>query len=313
MSAYLIRRLIQIPIVLVGITLLTFLVVHLSPGDPAAIMAGPGSSPEDVANIRHQLGLDKSLPQQYLDYMGRILRGDFGRSLIRGVSVAEDLKYAFVNTFNLVVVARIWSLIVAIPLGVIAAVRQNSIWDRLCMAGSLLGLSLPTFWVGLILMSIFSLRLGWLPLSGMGESSMWTLDGLKYAILPAFTLGAPQVASLARLTRSTMLEVLRQDYIRTARAKGLSERIVIYKHALKNASLPITTIIGMQTGYMLAGTVVIESVFAWPGLGRLSVLSILARDFPLIQGTILVIALFFVLLNLAVDLTYSWLDPRIKY
>lgn len=312
MSVYFIRRILQVPLVLLGITILTFLVIHLAPGDPALLMAGPGSTPEDVENIRHQLGLDRSLPEQYIDYMSRVLRGDFGRSLIRGVSVLDDLKYAFVNTFNLVLVARVWSLFLAIPLGVIAAVRQNSIWDRLCMAGALFGLSLPTFWIGLFLMWLFGFYLGWLPLSGVG-GSIWTIEGLKHVILPAITLGGPQVASLARLTRSTMLEVLRQDYIRTARAKGLSERLVVYKHALKNASLPITTIVGMQTGYMLAGTVVAESVFSWPGLGRLSVLSILSRDFPVIQGTVLVIALFFVVINLGVDFIYSWLDPRIKY
>lgn len=312
MKKYLIKRLIQLPVILIGVLIFTFLIIQLTPGDPAAALAGPSAGVEEVQAIREELGLNKPIIEQFGNYVWNLLHGNFGRSFTRKTDVAEGLMTAFGNTVYLVLFARIWSILVAIPLGIAAAVKQNTVYDKVCMTGSMLGVSIPTFWLGLMLMFVFSLKLHWLPFSGMG-SSMWSWDGILHVILPAFILGLPQVATLARLTRSGMLEVLRQDYIRTARAKGLKQNSIIYRHALKNAALPIITVIGIQTGYMLGGAVVVENIFAWPGLGRYSIASIVSSDYPGIQASILLFALLFLVVNLIIDLIYGLMDPRIKY
>ena len=312
MKKYLVKRLIQLPIIMLGVLVCVFLIVQLTPGDPAAALAGPAAGPEEVELIREELGLNKPMVEQFFIYIGNLLKGDLGYSYMRKTAVSDGLSEAFGNTVYLVIFARIWSILVAIPLGIIAAVKQDTIFDKLSMGGSLLGVSIPGFWLGLMMMRLFSYKLGWLPFSGMGDSK-WSLDGILHVILPSLMLGLPQLASLARLTRSEMLEVWRQDYIKTARAKGLKERSVIYKHALKNAALPLVTLIGTQTGYMLGGAVVVESIFAWPGLGRYSITAITGSDYPAIQASILLFAFLFLIVNLIVDITYSYLDPRIKY
>jgi len=309
---YILRRvLLTVPTVL-GTSILVFLILHLAPGDPALIVAGPTAPPEVVANIRTQLGLDQPVLIQYWRYLSNALRGDLGRSILSRRPVSEEVAGAFLNTFELVIAARIWSLLVAIPIGVVAAVKRQSIFDKLSMVTALLGLSLPIFWIGLMAIWLFAFQLGWFPVSGRG-GPLWTIDGLHHLVLPALTLGGIQIPALARLTRSSVLEALSQDYVRTARAKGLAERLVVAKHALKNALLPVVTIIGLQFASLLGGAVVTETIFSWPGLGRLAVTAILTRDFPMVQGTILVAAVTFVTINLLVDLVYAALDPRIKY
>jgi ABC-type dipeptide/oligopeptide/nickel transport system permease component len=312
MSVYILRRIVlTIPIVL-GTSILVFLILHLTPGDPALIIAGPTAPPEVVDNIRRQLGLDQPVFVQYWRYLTQALRGDLGRSILSQRAVSEEVGGAFVNTLELVIAARLWSIVVAIPIGLVAAVKRRSIFDKLSMVVALLGLSLPIFWIGLMAIWLLAFQLGWFPISGRGGAP-WTPEGLRHLVLPALTLGGIQIPALARLTRSSVLDALGQDYVRTARAKGLAERLVVAKHALKNAMLPVITIIGLQFAGLLGGAVVTETIFSWPGLGRLAVTAILTRDFPIVQGTILVAAVTFVTINLAVDVLYAVIDPRIKY
>jgi ABC-type dipeptide/oligopeptide/nickel transport system permease component len=312
MPIYVARRvLLTIPTVL-GTSVLVFLILHLAPGDPATIVAGPTAPPDVVANIRAQLGLDEPIVVQYWRYLAHALQGDLGRSIMSRRPVSEEVAAAFLATVELVLAARVWSLLVAIPIGIVAAVKRRSIFDKASMVVALLGLSLPIFWIGLMAIWLFAFKLGWLPVSGRG-GPLWTADGLRHVVLPALTLGGIQIPALARLTRSSILEALGDDYVRTARAKGLAERVVVAKHALKNALLPVVTVIGLQFAALLGGAVVTETIFSWPGLGRLAVTAILTRDFPLVQGTILVAAVTFVTINLLVDLLYAVLDPRIKY
>lgn len=312
MKKYLVKRLIQLPIIILGVIVVTFLIVQFTPGDPAVRLAGSSARPEDIEAIREQLGLNKPMLEQFIDYFTNILRGDFGRSFLRKTSISSDITTALINTIYLIVFARIWSVLAAIPLGILAALKQNTWIDKTCMALTLAGVSIPQFWLGLMLMKILCLQMNIFPFSGMG-ASFFSMDGMMHAFLPALMLGLPQMASISRLTRSEMLEVMRQDYIRTAKAKGLKYRAIVIKHALKNASLPLITVIGTQTGYMLSGSVVIESIFAWPGLGRYSIAAIIGNDYPVIQASILLFAIMFLVVNLIVDLTYSAIDPRIKY
>ena len=312
MKKYLVKRLIQLPIILLGVIAVTFLIVQFTPGDPAVKLAGSNARPEDIEAIREQLGLNKPVLEQFVDYFVNIFHGDFGRSFVRKTEIGGELVTALANTVCLIVFARIWSVIAAIPLGSVAAIKQNTWIDKACMTLTLAGVSIPQFWLGLMLMKFFCMTLGIFPLSGMGDS-FFSMDGLMHAFLPALMLGLPQMASISRLTRSEMLEVMRQDYIRTAKAKGLKYNAIIIKHALKNAALPLITVIGTQTGYMLSGSVVIENIFSWPGLGRYSTTAILSNDYPVIQASILLFAVMFLVVNLIVDLTYSAIDPRIKY
>ena len=312
MKKYLVKRLIQLPIILLGVIAVTFLIVQFTPGDPAVKLAGSNARPEDIEAIREQLGLNKPVLEQFVDYFVNIFHGDFGRSFVRKTEIGGELVTALTNTVYLIVFARIWSVIAAIPLGIVAAIKQNTWIDKACMTLTLAGVSIPQFWLGLMLMKFFCMSLGIFPISGMGDS-FFSMDGLMHAFLPALMLGLPQMASISRLTRSEMLEVMRQDYIRTAKAKGLKYSAIIIKHALKNAALPLITVIGTQTGYMLSGSVVIENIFSWPGLGRYSTTAILSNDYPVIQASILLFAVMFLVVNLIVDLTYSAIDPRIKY
>ena len=315
MSRFLVRRLLLLVPVLMGVSLIVFLVLHLAPGDPAEIMLGPQATQEDRLRLRAELGLDDPLHLQYGRWLGHVVRGDLGRSLFMRRAVLGEVLVRLKATLILTGTALVLSSIGGVALGVLSATRPNSLLDRASAVASLFGASMPVFWLGIVLMVLFSLTLGWLPASGMyqpyGGGDL--VDLAQHLVLPALTLAAASVTIVARLTRSAMLDVLSQDYIRTARAKGLVERRVVVRHALKNALVPIVTVIGVQAGYLLGGAVLTETVFAWPGVGTLMVQGILARDIPLVQGCVLVVALTFVLVNLFVDVLYAWLDPRIRY
>jgi peptide/nickel transport system permease protein len=327
MSVYFIRRVLSTVGVLLGVSLLVFLMLHLTPGDPIAIMIGTEgmADPTMVANLRRELGLDQPLYSQYTKFLRRAAQGDLGRSIRTNEPVRFEVMTRFPATAELAVAALILSTLIGVGAGVTSAVRQYSLLDHASMIGALLGASIPVFWLGLMLILVFSVRYPLLPVSGrgapFGEAVATLLQGdpsmiaraLRHLILPAVCLGLSRAAVVARLTRSSMLEVLRQDYVRTARAKGLVERVVVYRHALRNALIPIVTIIGLQFGFLLGGAVIAEVVFSWPGVGRLAVDSILARDYPVVQGCVLLVATIFVLLNLSVDLLYGWLNPRIRY
>jgi peptide/nickel transport system permease protein len=310
MLKYLLRRLLLVFVVVLGVTVVTFSVMHFTPGDPAEMIAigryGMDMlTPSDIEWIRATEGLDAPIYVQYGLWLDHLLHGDLGNSLITGDPVLSEILTRFPATMELAILSMILSLIIAIPLGIAAAIKQYSIVDNFSMIGALVGVSMPNFWLGLLLILFFSLYLGWFPVCGYG--------GFEHIILPAVTLGTGTAAITTRLTRSSMLEVLSQDYIRTARAKGLSEKLVISKHAVKNAFIPVITVIGLQFGYLLEGVVIVETIFAWPGVGRLLVDSIFARDFFMIQGCVVFIVLIFALTNLIVDISYVYLDPRIRY
>jgi peptide/nickel transport system permease protein len=312
---YVVRRLLLLVPVLLGVSVIIFMVLHLSPGDPAEIMLGSQATQADLERLRAELGLNQPLYVQYVHWLGLVVRGDLGRSIWMKRPVLGEVLGRFKATLILTGAGLLLSTVIGLALGIASAVRPNSVLDRLSAVASLFGASMPVFWLGIVLMVIFALWLGWLPASGMfapyGGGDL--RDLLVHLALPAVTLAAASVTIIARLTRSTMLETLGQDYIRTARAKGVVERAVVLRHGLKNALIPIVTVIGVQAGYLLGGAVLTETVFAWPGVGTLMVQGILARDFPLVQGCVLVVALSFVLINLVVDLLYAWLDPRIRY
>jgi peptide/nickel transport system permease protein len=312
---YLAGRLLLLVPVLVGVSIVIFLVLHLSPGDPAEIMLGSQANREDLARLRVDLGLTEPLPVQYVHWLHHVLRGDLGRSLWMKRPVLPEVLGRLQATLLLTGTALVLSTVGGVALGVASARWPRSLLDRLSAVASLFGASMPTFWLGIVLMVIFALRLGWLPASGMFApyGGGGPLDLALHLVLPALTLAAASVTIIARLTRSTMLETLGQDYVRTARAKGVGEGGVVLRHGLKNALIPIVTVVGVQAGYLLGGAVLTETVFAWPGVGTLMVQGILARDFPLVQGCVLVVALAFALINLGVDLLYAWLDPRIRY
>lgn len=305
MAQYLLKRILSTIPVLFGITLLLFFMLRALPGDPAQVLAGEQASPREIELIRHQLGLDQPVHIQYVTFMSRLILFDLGRSARTGNPVLEEVWARLPNTLSLAFIAITLACLLGIPAGVISAVRPYTITDYLVTGASLFGISMPVFWLGLMLVVLFAVILQWLPAGGTGS---W-----KHLILPSCTLALLLVAFIARMTRSSMLEVLSQDYTTTARSKGLKENVVILKHALRNAMIPIITVVGLQFGSLLGGAVLTETVFAWPGLGRLIVDSILARDYPVIQGSILIFALLYVLVNLLVDLTYAYIDPRIRY
>ena len=315
MRRYVVRRLLLLVPVLLGVSVIIFMVLHLAPGDPAEIMLGSQATQADLERLRAELGLTEPLYVQYVHWLGQVARGDLGRSIWMKRPVLAEVLGRFKATLVLTGSALVLSTAVGLALGIASAVRPNSLLDRLSAVASLFGASMPVFWLGIVLMVIFALWLGWLPASGMfapyGGGDL--RDLFVHLALPAVTLAAASVTIIARLRRSTMLETLGQDYIRTARAKGVVERAVVLRHGLKNALIPIVTVVGVQAGYLLGGAVLTETVFAWPGVGTLMVQGILARDFPLVQGCVLVVALSFVLINLVVDLLYAWLDPRIRY
>jgi peptide/nickel transport system permease protein/oligopeptide transport system permease protein len=305
MLSYVLKRFLSMIPVLFGISLLLFLMLRLLPGDPAQVLAGQMASPEDIAAIRTQLGLDRPIHVQYLAFLGRLVRLDLGRSARTQNPVIEEVWARLPNTLLLATAAIVLACLFGIPAGVISAVRPYSWVDYLVTITGLFGMSMPVFWLGLMLVIVFSVILKWLPAGGIGS---W-----QHIILPSVTLASFVTAFIARMTRSTMLETLAQDYTTTARSKGLRENAVVVKHALKNALIPIITVVGLQFGLLLGGAVLTETVFAWPGLGRLIVDSILARDYPVIQGAILIFGLLYILVNLAVDLAYALIDPRIRY
>lgn len=305
MGQFLIRRLALLVPTLGGVTLAVFLMLHLTPGDPAQIMLGEFASGAEVQRLRRELGLDQPLLVQYVRFVGRALHGDLGVSIRSRRPVAREIADRLPATVTLTASAVAVAVAAGVTLGTLAAVGRSPLVDSLVMAVALVGLSMPTFWSGLLLILVFALSLRWLPIT---ETA-----GVRALILPAVTLAAPAAAVLARITRSSILEVLQQNFVQTARAKGLVERRVVVVHVLRNALVPVLTIVGLQTGGLLAGAVIVESVFARPGLGRLAVTAILARDFPLAQGIVLVVAVMYVFVNVAVDVGYGLLDPRIRY
>jgi len=314
MTRYIAQRTFSLIPVLIGVTLLIFLVMQLAPGDPAQIMLGPKATETSLTQLRHELGLDQPLHVQYVRWLARVLRGNWGRSIQLKREVLPFILDRFQNTAYLTICAALLACLVGIPAGILSAIRQYSLSDRVAMVLVLIGFSMPIFWLGIILQIVFGLRLGILPVSGIQSPDHTDLaDLVSHLILPSLTLATGATAIIARMTRSSMLEVIRQDYIRTARSKGLRERLIISQHALKNALIPVMTVLGMQVGYLLGGDVLVEMVFSYPGIGLAMVNGILARDFPLVQGAILLVASSYVLVNLAVDITYAYLDPRIRY
>jgi ABC-type dipeptide/oligopeptide/nickel transport system permease component len=305
MLAFIIRRLLlTLPVIWIVITLV-FGLIHMVPGDPIAQMLGDGASVTEVERLRHEFGLDRPLFEQYRSYLAGLLHGDLGISFRNQEPVAKSIASRYPATIQLGVAAAIFSLLIAVPFGVIGAVRRGRSADRFISLASLLGVSMPNFAIGPLLILLFSIVLGLFPVSGR--------DGLAHLILPALTLGAGLAATTTRMVRGSMLEEIRQDYVRTARAKGLNERAVLLRHALRNGLIPVITVLGLQAGVLLAGAIITETIFSWPGLGRLTVQAINSRDYPLVQGCILAIALSYILINLITDLLYSVVDPRIRY
>ncbi|MFB3819947.1 MAG: ABC transporter permease [Candidatus Methylomirabilales bacterium] len=304
MLLFILRRLLlAIPAVL-GVIFAVMLTIELIPGDPVTLMLGEHATQESVAEVRAALGLDKPLLVRYAQYIGNLVRFDLGRSIREGRAVSAELRDVWPATLELTAAALLIAVLFGILAGVVSAVWPNSLFDGAVRLLSLFGLSMPVFWTGLTLIVLFSLWLNWLPVGGSGS---W-----RHLVLPAVTLALPSLAMVSRMTRSSVLEVLREDYIRTARAKGVREQLVVVKHGLRNACIPIVTLLGLQVGQLLGGAVLTETVFAWPGMGRLIVRAIFARDYILLQGAILVFALAFVVINLLVDLSYAAIDPRVS-
>jgi peptide/nickel transport system permease protein len=333
MIAYIVRRLLLTIPSLLAISILVFLMVRMVPGDPAAAMLGQYATEERVAEVRAALGLDQPLHLQYARWLVRALQGDFGRSIRSRRPVTEDILQRLPATLELALAGLFLAIAAGIPMGVIAATHRNSAFDRISMVGTVIGQSMPVFWLGIILIYVFSYALGLLPFSGrldrevnlQPQTGFHILDSilqgnwsalrntLAHLILPAMALASVSLALIGRITRSSMLEVLGQDYIRTARSKGLGERVVTYRHAFRNAMIPLATIVGLQLGTLLGGAILTETVFAWPGLGRLIVNAVFNRDYPLVQGCVLFIAVGFLLTNVAVDVLYAIIDPRVTY
>lgn len=304
------RLLISIP-VLIGVLFIGFLLMQVVPTDPATVLAGPTASAADVEAIRQAMGLNEPVIVQFGMYLGRVLQGDLGRSLISNSEVVVELGNTVGPTIELMVASLIWAVPLGIALGTLAAVRRGQVSDRIIMAASVAGVSMPIFWFGLMLIQYVGFHWQLLPFQGRG-GPLWTLDGLRHIALPAMTLGGVFIGPVARMTRTSLLEVLGSDFVRTARAKGVSERTVVLTHALRNSLIPVITLIGLQIGFLLGGAVVTESMFAWPGVGRLAVGAIVSADYALSQGAILVLALSFILVNLIVDVLYAFLDPRVR-
>lgn len=297
------RLLLAIPTIL-GVIFIVMLTIELVPGDPVELMLGEHATREAVEKVRTALGLDRPLMTRYLLYVKNLFHGDMGRSIRENREVTKEISDVWPATLELTLAAMLIAIVLGVSVGIISAVKPNSWFDSVNRVVSLLGLSMPVFWTGLVLIVIFSFWLRLFPVGGTGS--------LRHLVLPAFTLSLPSVAMISRMTRSSLLEVLKEDYVRTARAKGLSPKVVILRHALKNALIPIVTLSGLQTGQLMGGAILTETVFGWPGLGRLMVRAIFARDYILLQGAVLVFALAFVIINLLVDLSYSFLDPRVS-
>jgi peptide/nickel transport system permease protein len=333
MKKYILKRLLLLIPVLIGVSILIFVIVRLTPGDPARILAGEHATEEYVQATRERWGLDKPMYVQYYIWFKSLLRGDLGRSITTHSPVVEEIFNRFPATLELSLFAMFLAIVIGILAGIISAIRQYHFFDYFSMTIALFGISMPVFWLGLMLMFVFGLWLDILPISGrinvmiplQNITGLYVLDSiltlnfqalgssLLHLILPSIALGTIPMAMIARITRSSMLEIIRQDFIRTERAKGLPERMVIFKHALKNALIPIITVIGMEFGLLLGGAILTETVFAWPGLGRYTVDAVYARDYPAIQGSVLFIAFIFVVVNLITDVLYAYINPRIRY
>lgn len=305
MFSYVVKRLLGLIPTLFIVAVLVFLFVHLLPGDPARLIAGPEADAQVIEMVRSQLGLDKPLWSQFLSYMGNVLQGDFGTSLVSRRPVSGEIASRFMPTLWLTLASMVWAVLFGLAAGVIAAVWRNRWPDRLSMTLAVSGISFPAFALGMLLMQVFSVELGWLPTVGA--------DSWQHYILPSITLGAAVSAVMARFTRASFVDVLGEDYIRTARAKGVTERWVVMKHALRNAMIPVVTMMGLQFGFLLGGSIVVEKVFNWPGLGRLLVDSVEMRDYPVIQVEVLLFSLEFILINLVVDVLYAAINPAIRY
>ncbi|EOC0210572.1 glutathione ABC transporter permease GsiC [Cronobacter dublinensis] len=305
MFSYIIKRLLGLIPTLLIVAVLVFLFVHLLPGDPARLVAGPEADAEVINLVRHQLGLDQPLWQQFWHYISSVVRGDFGISLVSRRPVSEEIASRFMPTFWLTLASMSWAMLFGLAAGIVAAVWRNRWPDRLSMTLAVSGISFPAFALGMLLMHIFSVQLGWLPTVGA--------DSWRHYILPSVTLGAAVAAVMARFTRASFVDVLGEDYMRTARAKGVSEKWVILKHGLRNAMIPVVTMMGLQFGFLLGGSIVVEKVFNWPGLGRLLVDSVEMRDYPVIQAEVLLFSLEFILINLVVDVLYAAINPAIRY
>lgn len=331
MYRYIARRLLAVVPTLLGVSIVVFLFLRLIPGDPATAILRENATAEQVAALNARLGLDRPLHEQYVAYVGRILTGDLGEGFFTRVPVADDLGRRFPATAELALTAVLIATVVGILLGIVAAIRRGSAFDYGTMTLSLIGVSMPIFWLGLMFIYLFAVDLRWLPPSTRGEqpdplrTGLYTVDyllaadvtgfleALKHLVLPAAVLATVPLAVIARQTRSAMLEVLSQDFVRTAWSKGLRERTIVVRHVLRNALLPVVTVIGLQIGNLLSGAVLTETVFSWPGVGTYVLSSIVSRDYPVVQSVVLVFALIYVLVNLIVDLSYAWLDPRIRY
>jgi peptide/nickel transport system permease protein len=313
MGTYILKRLVSMVPVLLLVSVLIFSLIHLTPGDPVLVMLGEEATPEARDALRRQLGFDRPLPVQYGIWLGRVLQGDLGRSIRTNQPVSEAILQRLPVTLELSLLAMLVSLSIALPAGIVAAVRRDSRADLASTVFSLLGVSMPNFFLAVLLIFVLSLQLRWLPPIGYVNPLEDLGGNLKAMVMPALTLGTALAAVVARLTRSTLLEVLQQDYVRTAWAKGLREGVVVQRHAMKNALIPVVTVVGLQLGNLLGSAIVTETIFALPGIGRLVIDSIFQRDFPLVQGVVLYLALMFLLINLVVDLIYAYLDPRIRY
>ncbi|MDC0764003.1 ABC transporter permease [Brevibacillus sp. AG] len=305
MKQYIVKRLLSGIVVLFGLSVFTFLLIHLIPGDPVRIMLGQRATVEQIESLRGELGLNKPLVVQYLDYASGVLKGDLGTSLKTGRPVSTEIADRFPATAKMAVASLVVAVVIGIGLGVLAAKYKDTPIDGAIMTFSTFGMSIPGFWLGLLVILVFSVHLGWFPIAGG--------TGLKDMVLPAFTLGTLMATALSRLTRAGMVEVLSNDYIRTARAKGMNERIVLLRHAFRNVMIPIVAVIGLELAGLLGGAVIVEQVFGWPGVGTLAIQAISSRDFPMIQGTTLFIGAVYVLVVILIDVLYAILDPRIDY
>ncbi len=333
MKWYIAKRLLMLVPVLLGVSILSFSLIHLAPGDPARTIVGEHASQQTINAIREKYGLDKPLTVQYWIWLKQVLRGDLGRSIVSNESVTKEILARFPNTVELTFFAMFIAIIIGATAGIVSASRQYSVLDYTTMGVALFGVSMPVFWLGIMLMMIFGVTLKWLPISGrintlipfqritgfylldsvITGNGVAFLSSLRYLVLPSVALATIPMATIARVTRSSMLEVLRQDFIRTERAKGLSERLVIYKHAARNALLPVVTVIGLNFGLLLAGAILTETIFSWPGIGRYVVSAVRMRDYPAVQGCVLFFAFMFVIVNLITDMLYVYIDPRIKF
>lgn len=309
MYKYVIKRLLMMIPVLIGVTFVVFSILALTPGDPAKMILGEQATQESIDAMHEQLGLDDPIIVRYVRYMGGVIRGDLGQSYKNQLDVATQVLDRFPNTVVLAVAAMLVALVIGIPIGILSAKKQHTLADNVFTVIGLVGVATPSFWMGLLLVLLFSLRLGWLPSSGMGQGAG---PMLKSLVLPALTLGTSTAATVMRMTRSSMLEVIRQEYIDTARAKGLKESKVTTRHMLKNALVPIITVVGLQFGVLLGGAAITETVFSWPGLGRFLVDSIKSKDTPMVLGSVIFLAVMYSMVNLIIDILYAYVDPRIK-